>query len=101
MGVSEQQLLELPRYRTSAAFSDLERLVIDLAVEMAKTPAEIPDDLIARLRAAFDEAQLVELAATIAWENFLSRFNRVFRVESSGFSEGAVCALPQHAARAG
>lgn len=97
MGVTEQQLLELPRYRTSSAFDDVERLVIDLAVEMAKTPAEIPDNLIARLRARFDEPQLIELTATIAWENFLSRFNRVFRVQSSGFSEGAVCALPEHA----
>lgn len=99
MGVTEQQLLDLSRYRTSAAFNDIERLVIDLAVEMAKTPAEIPDDLIAQLRARFDEPQIIELAATIAWENFLSRFNRVFRVQSSGFSEGAVCALPEHAAR--
>ena len=97
MGVSEQQLLELPRYRTSTAFTDIERMVIDLAVEMAKTPAEIPDELVERLHAHFDEAQLVELAAMIAWENFLSRFNRVFRVESSGFSEGAVCALSEHA----
>jgi alkylhydroperoxidase family enzyme len=97
MGVTERQLLDLPRYRTSAAFNDTERMVIDLAVEMVKTPAEIPDELLARLHAKFDEAQLVELAATIAWENYLSRFNRVFRIESSGFSEGAVCALREHA----
>lgn len=96
MGVGAQQVLDLPHYRTSSAFNESERLVIDLAVEMAKTPAEIPDDLIAQLRARFDEPQLIELAATIAWENFLARFNRVFRVESSGFSEGAVCALPEH-----
>ena len=45
-----------------------------------------------RLRAHFDEAQLLELAATIAWENYRARFNRAFEVRSSGFSEGAFCA---------
>jgi hypothetical protein len=37
----------------------------------------------------------VELAASIAWENYRARFNRVFGVRSSGFSEGAFCALPE------
>jgi 4-carboxymuconolactone decarboxylase len=62
---------------------------------MARTPAEIPDDLIDRLRAEFDETQLVELAAAIAWEHYRARFNRVFRIQPAGFSEGAVCVLPE------
>ena len=36
------------------------------------------------------EAQLVELAAIIAQENFRSRFNTTFRIESQGF----YCPLP-------
>ena len=71
--------------------------MLDLAVAMAKTPAEIPNGLMERLRARFDEAQLVELAAVIAWENYRARFNRVFGVQSSGFSHGAFCALPEAA----
>ena len=42
LGVTEEQLRDLPRYRESPAFSEQERLVIDLAVEMAKTPVELP-----------------------------------------------------------
>lgn len=99
MGVTEEEMLELPRYRTSAAFSDRERAVLDLAVAMAQTPAEIPDELRQRLRNCFNEAQLVELTATVAWENYVARFNRAFGVESSGFSEGAFCALAEPAAR--
>lgn len=99
MGVTEQQLLHLSRYQTSDAFDARERAALDLAVAMAKTPAEIPAELTGRLREHFDEAQLVELAATIAWENYLARFNRVFGVRSSGFSEGAFCPMPEkHAA---
>jgi alkylhydroperoxidase family enzyme len=81
-------------YDTSPAFDAVERLVLDLAVAMAKTPTDVPPDLVARLRQHFDEAELVELTAAIAWEHYRARFNRVFGVRPSGFSEGAFCALP-------
>jgi alkylhydroperoxidase family enzyme len=95
MGVTEQQLLNLSQYQTSDAFDDLERAALDLAVAMAGTPTDIPSELTQRLRKDLDEAQLVELSATIAWENYQARFNRVFGVRSSGFSEGAFCAMPE------
>jgi alkylhydroperoxidase family enzyme len=98
VGVSEEQLLNLHCYDTSDAFDPTEKLVLDLAVAMAKAPTEIPAELTSRLREQFDEAQVVELAAAIAWENYRARFNRVFGVRSSGFSEGAFCVLPERAA---
>ncbi|MEW6636678.1 MAG: hypothetical protein AB1425_07670 [Actinomycetota bacterium] len=101
LGVTEEQLRELPRYRESEAFSEEERLAIALAEEMAETPVEIPPELSERLRLHFDEAQLVELAAAIAWENYRARFNRVFGVRPVGFSAGAYCVLPERGARGG
>jgi alkylhydroperoxidase family enzyme len=94
-GVSEAQLLDLARYATSAAFDPTERLVLDLAVAMAQTPTDVPNDLRQRLREQFDDTQLVELAAAIAWEHYRARFNRVFGVQPAGFSEGAFCVLPE------
>ena len=91
MGVTERQLLEVHQYDTSEAFDDAERAALDLAVAMAKLPTDIPGELSGRLRQHFDETQLVELAAAIAWEHYRARFNRVFGVRSSGFSEGAFC----------
>ena len=70
--------------------------MIDLAAEMARTPVEVPEPLMTALRREFDEAQLVELTAALAWENYRARFNRVFKVEAVGFSAGAFCALPEH-----
>ncbi len=95
MGISEAQLVDMARYETSDAFDADERLVLDLAVAMAKTPTEVSDALRERLRARFEEAELVELSAAIAWEHYRARFNRVFGVEPAGFSEGAFCVLPQ------
>lgn len=61
---------------------------------MTRTPVEVSDSLFARMRGMFTEAQLVELTATIAWENYRARFDHAFGVEAEGFSEGAYCALP-------
>lgn len=68
-------------------FNDKERLVIQLADEMANTPANVSDDLYARLREVFSEEQLLELGAQIAFENFRARLNRVFDVESDELYE--------------
>lgn len=69
--------------------------MLDLAVAMAKTPTDISAELRSRLNEHFDEAQLVELAAAIAFEHYRARFNRVFGVQPAGFSEGAFCVLPE------
>jgi len=49
---------------------------------LSKTPAGISDALFAEAKKHFSEAQLVELAATIAMENYRARLNRAFLVES-------------------
>jgi alkylhydroperoxidase family enzyme len=69
--------------------------VLDYAVGLTRTPAAVDDALVARLRAELSDAQLVELTASIAWENFRARFNRGFDVAAQGFSEGATCPLPE------
>jgi len=94
-GVTEEQLLELPHYSESAAFSALEKLVIQYAEAMTRTPVDVPDALFAALRQYFNEAQLVELTAAIAWENYRARFDHAFGIEAQGFSEGAFCVLPE------
>ena len=63
-------------------FNDTERLVIELADAMTDTPANVSDDLYARLRKQFSEEQLMQLGAQIAFENYRARWNRIFNVES-------------------
>lgn len=98
-GITEEQLRDLSVYERSTAYTSLERLVIEYAVEMTRTPVEVPDALFVALREHFDESQLVELTAAIAWENYRARFNHAFDVGSQGFSEGAYCPLPEGAPR--
>jgi alkylhydroperoxidase family enzyme len=94
-GVTEAQLLALPRYRESGEFSELEKLVLDYAVAISRTPARVSDELFAALREHFDERQLVELTNVIALENMRARFNSAFDMTPAGFSEGMVCVVPE------
>jgi alkylhydroperoxidase family enzyme len=84
----------LPEYRSSALFSEMDKLVLQYADAMTRTPVEVPETLFTKLREKFAEAQLVELTATLAWENYRARFDHAFGVEAEGFSEGSYCAVP-------
>lgn len=96
-GISAEQIEALDNYQTDFNFSDLERLVLEYADTLTKTPVEVPDTLFARLREHFNEPQLVELTSAIAWEGYRARFSHAFGIEAENFSEGAVCALPARA----
>jgi alkylhydroperoxidase family enzyme len=64
---------------------------------MTGTPATVSDELYTSLGNHFSERELVELSATISWENYRARFNRTFAIAAEGFSEGQFCPLPEHA----
>jgi alkylhydroperoxidase family enzyme len=95
MGITEEELADLGRYRDSDRFTELEKLAIDLAVAMTSTPADVPDDLRDALLKHLTKGQLAELAAVIAWENHRARLNRALGVRPAGFSDGAYCVLPE------
>lgn len=86
VGAPPEQVAELPRWRESEAFSQLDRLVLEYAEALTRTPVEVSDELYARLAEQFSEAQLVELTAAISFENHRARLNNAFRVGSQGFA---------------
>jgi alkylhydroperoxidase family enzyme len=94
-GIREEQLRDLARFEASANFDEDERLVLNLAVALTRTPSDVSDELYRRLRKRFSECELVELTAAISWENYRARFNRTFAVGSDGFSGEKFCVLPE------
>jgi AhpD family alkylhydroperoxidase len=94
-GVTEEQLRDLARYRTSPVFSALEKLALDYTVAMTVTPVVVTDELVAALSRHLDARQLVELTAAIAWENWRARVNHAFDVEVHGFTKGEFCPIPE------
>ncbi len=92
-GLSDEELLALPNYRSSHLFSDREKVGLDYTVAVMRTPVEVSDELFGRMREFFTEPQLVEITALLTLVN-LDRLNAAFAIGSAGFSDGMVCVLP-------
>jgi alkylhydroperoxidase family enzyme len=91
-GVDPVKIRDVPRWRDSSAYTELERDVIEYAEAASKTPIEVTDEMVAALRKHLSEEQLVELTMMIAVENQRSRFNTALGITSQGFKDR--CEIP-------
>jgi AhpD family alkylhydroperoxidase len=90
-GLSDDELKDLVDWESSERFDERDKLVLAYADAVSSTPVDVSDELFEQLRAHFNEEQLVELTAAIAWENWRARFNWAFGLGKEGYSEGAYC----------
>ena len=93
-GLTDEEILALPSYQASPLFSELDKLVLDYAVGMSRTPVNVSGELFDRLHQHLDDGQIVELTHHIALENMRGRFNLALGIGSAGFSDGMTCAIP-------
>ena len=84
-GASEEKVREVESWATSGHYSEAERVAMEFAETMTITGRKMTDELFARARNHYSEAQLVELAAAVALENFRSKFNVALGIEAQGF----------------
>jgi len=77
-------------FATSRHYSAPERAALAFAEAMTITGQKVTDELFAEARRHFSEAQVVELTAAVALENFRSKFNVALGIESQGF-----CVVPR------
>ena len=96
-GLSDEELLALPRYHQSDLFTEPEKLALDYTVAVMRTPVEVTDALFDRMKQHFSDEQLVEITALLTLVN-LDRFNAAFGIGAAGFSEGMVCVPPDRPA---
>lgn len=87
MGITDEQLAHLADFEQSDGFSPVEKIILRYAEGMTQTPAEVPDAVFAELKSHFSSAQIVELTAALALENYRARFNRALEIPSEGFCE--------------
>lgn len=90
---------EVPRWRESSAFTELERDALEYAEAMTVTPPAVTDWMVEKLRDQIGDAALIELTAVIAFANFTTRPNIALGIESDGFADA--CGLKPLAARPG
>jgi alkylhydroperoxidase family enzyme len=87
---SMDKVSELLTWRDSKLFSEAERLALEYAERVTYTDQSVDDAFFARLKQHYSDAQIVELTAAIAFENFRSKFNPPLGVEAQGF-----CMIPK------
>jgi alkylhydroperoxidase family enzyme len=86
-GATDDKIRQVPTWRDSDLFSAMEKDALEYAEKMTITGEKVNDELWGRLRGHFTEAQLVELTAAVAVENFRSKFNVPLGVEAQGFCQ--------------
>jgi alkylhydroperoxidase family enzyme len=91
-GIDPGKMRDVPRWRDSDVYTDLERQVLAYAAAVTATPPAVTDEMVAGLRRHLDDAQLVELTMMVAVENVRSRFNSALGLTSQGFRDS--CEIP-------
>ena len=85
-GLSAEQIADIEHYTTSAQFSAREKLALTYAERITRSDQDVDEALFARLQQEFPTpAEIVELTATVAFENFRSKFNHALLIEANGF----------------
>ena len=79
-GVSAEQIAAVRETPLGAAIPAGERLALELTDVMTRD-VQVPDALFERVRAQYDDRSRVELAATIASYNMVSRFLVALHIE--------------------
>jgi alkylhydroperoxidase family enzyme len=84
-GATEAKIAAVTNAGSSELFSESERAALEFAEAMTFCDRRVSDQLFARVRSHFSEAQVVELAAAVALENFRSKFNVALGIDAQGF----------------
>ncbi|MEL6390555.1 MAG: carboxymuconolactone decarboxylase family protein [Bacteroidota bacterium] len=74
-GALEEQMTHIWEYKTHAAFSDAERVALDLAIAASQVPNGVDDALAERMREHWSEGEIVEILGVIALFGYLNRWN--------------------------
>lgn len=74
-------------WQHSTLFSDAERAALDYADAMTATPPVISDAQKITLKRYYDDAQISEMTALVAFQNLSARFNAALDIPSQGLCD--------------
>lgn len=91
LGISDEKIADIggDRYKTSPHFTDAERTLLDLTVQIQEDANRVGKDLWDRLHKHFTEPQIVEAAFTISTYIMVSKFGDALGVELEPVFSGA------------
>lgn len=86
LGVDQATLDDLGNFARSERYPPSERSALAAAVALTREPRALPDAVRDQLLEHFDEAEIVEIVATIGLYNYLTRANNALRLFGAGRS---------------
>jgi uncharacterized peroxidase-related enzyme len=92
-GSTDVRLAEVWTFQTSSNFTDAEKVALELSIAGTQQPSGIDGDLMSRVRAHWDDGDIVELMGVIALFGYLNRWNDGM---GTVLEEGAVDAGTRH-----
>ncbi|MFW2403546.1 MAG: carboxymuconolactone decarboxylase family protein [Gammaproteobacteria bacterium] len=89
-GADAEQLAHIWEYSTHSAFDEAERAALDFAVAASTIPNGVDEPLRDRLRAFWDDGEIVEIAGVVALFGYLNRWNDAMAttLEQPGIASG-------------
>ena len=88
-GLTEAHLEALPHFEDSPLFDDRIKAALAYAEAVTYSDRQVDSTLMARLKEYFNDEEIIELTALIAFQNLSSKFNSALDVAAQGF-----CKLP-------
>ncbi len=80
--VTDEEIREIPNWEHSKILGERDKAAIEYAEEISKTPVRVSDELFGKLKRYFSDEQIVELTASVAYENYRARFNHALHIGS-------------------
>lgn len=84
-GLTEAHLAALPGFESSALFDARTKAALAYATAITYTDREVDADLMARLKNHFNDEEIIELTALVAFQNLSTKFNSALDVAAQGF----------------
>lgn len=75
MGIPREEFDELDDLDTAIHLTDAERVALQYAEHITRTPEGVPDELFDELKKHYTDSQIVEITCLAALYNFINRFN--------------------------
>ncbi|NNJ64676.1 MAG: carboxymuconolactone decarboxylase family protein [Xanthomonadales bacterium] len=74
-GIDQEKLDAIWDYRTSPLYSEAERVALDFALAAGAVPNAVDAELMDRMKAHWDEQQIVQILGAVCLYGFLNRWN--------------------------
>ncbi|HUW25134.1 MAG: carboxymuconolactone decarboxylase family protein [Desulfuromonadaceae bacterium] len=84
-GLTEAHLAALSEFEVSALFNSRTKAALAYATAITYTDRRVDANLMARLKSHFNDEEIIELTALVAFQNLSSKFNSALDVAAQGF----------------